>query len=292
MRLGTWLPNALPYGLDRRTFLDWARVADEAGFHRLVTLDRPNYDMWDPLASLAAAAAVTQHVRLATTTLQLPNRNEVLVAKQAAVIDQLSAGRLTLGVSLGGRSDDYEVFGATTEHRVTRFRAQVGRIREVWATARAGSAAHGEPGPPPVQEPGPPIWLGAMTEKGQRRAVELADGFVFGGIARPPAIAAAIEDMRGWAQERGRDGFSFAALAYVAIGGERELAEAVGHHRRYYPTLPLPPEQAIHHGPVEQIAEVAAAYAEAGLDELIVMPEVRDLRQLELLAEHVLPAYR
>jgi alkanesulfonate monooxygenase SsuD/methylene tetrahydromethanopterin reductase-like flavin-dependent oxidoreductase (luciferase family) len=61
--------------------------------------------------SLAAAAAVTERIRLATTTLPMPNRNEVLVAKQAAVIDRLAGGRLTLGVSLGSRPDDYQVLG-------------------------------------------------------------------------------------------------------------------------------------------------------------------------------------
>jgi alkanesulfonate monooxygenase SsuD/methylene tetrahydromethanopterin reductase-like flavin-dependent oxidoreductase (luciferase family) len=133
MRVGVWMPNAMPFGLERGFFLEWVRLADEAGFDTLSTLDRPNYDMWDPLVSLAAAAAATEHIRLATTTLPLPNRNEVLVAKQAAVIDRLSGGRLTLGVSLGSRPDDYEVFGATLEHRVARFRHQLARIRQVWA---------------------------------------------------------------------------------------------------------------------------------------------------------------
>jgi alkanesulfonate monooxygenase SsuD/methylene tetrahydromethanopterin reductase-like flavin-dependent oxidoreductase (luciferase family) len=113
MRVGVWMPNAMPFGLERSFFLDWVRLADDAGFDTLSTVDRPNYDLWDPLASLAAAAAVTEQIRLATTTLPLPNRNEVLVAKQAAVIDRLSGGRLTLGVSLGSRPDDYQVFGAT-----------------------------------------------------------------------------------------------------------------------------------------------------------------------------------
>jgi alkanesulfonate monooxygenase SsuD/methylene tetrahydromethanopterin reductase-like flavin-dependent oxidoreductase (luciferase family) len=125
------MPTAMPFELERSFFLDWVRLADEAGFDTLSSLDRPNYDMWDPLASLAAAAAVTQRIRLATTTLPLPNRNEVLVAKQAAVIDRLSDGRLTLGVSLGSRPDDYQVFGATLEHRVTRFRHQLATIRRV-----------------------------------------------------------------------------------------------------------------------------------------------------------------
>ena len=99
MRVGVWMPTAMPFELERSFFLDWVRFADQAGFDTLSSLDRPNYDMWDPLASLAAAAAVTQRIRLATTTLPLPNRNEVLVAKQAAVIDRLSNGRLTLGVA-------------------------------------------------------------------------------------------------------------------------------------------------------------------------------------------------
>jgi hypothetical protein len=154
MRVGVWLPNAMPFGLERGFFLDWVRLADEAGFDTLSTVDRPNYDLWDPLTSLAAAAAVTQRIRLATTTLPLPNRNEVLVAKQAAVIDRVSGGRLTLGVSLGSRPDDYEVFGATLAHRVTRFRRQLATIQRVWAEARHSDREHGVLGPPPVQDPG------------------------------------------------------------------------------------------------------------------------------------------
>jgi alkanesulfonate monooxygenase SsuD/methylene tetrahydromethanopterin reductase-like flavin-dependent oxidoreductase (luciferase family) len=178
----------MPFGLERGFFLDWVRLADEAGFDTLSTVDRPNYDLWDPLVSLAAAAAVTERIRLATTTLPLPNRNEILVAKQAAVIDRVAGGRLTLGVSLGSRPDDYEVFGATLEHRVTRFRRQLATLRQVWAQARQSDREHGVLGPPPVQDPGPPIWIGALTERARQRAVELADGFIFGGAARLSTI--------------------------------------------------------------------------------------------------------
>ena len=82
------------------------------------------------------------------------------------------------------------------------------------------------------------------------------------------------------------------AVAYVAIGGEPEFAEAVAHHRRYYPVLPVPAEQAIHHGPIGKIKDVVADYAASGLDLLMLMPEVRSLRQLELLSEQVLPEYQ
>ena len=292
MRVGVWMPNAMPFGLERSFFLDWVRLADDAGFDTLSTVDRPNYDMWDPLASLAAAAAVTEQIRLATTTLPLPNRNEVLVAKQAAVIDRLSGGRLTLGVSLGSRPDDYQVFGATLEHRVTRFREQIARIRQVWAEARHSDREHGVLGPPPIQDPGPPIWIGAFSERGRQRAVEVANGFIFGGAARPSTIGLAVASMRPQVADRGKPDFSFNALAFIAIGGEREFAEAVAHHQRYYPVLPVPVEQAIHHGPIGKIKDVVAEYAASGLDLLVLLPEVRSLRQLELLSEHVLPEHR
>ena len=292
MRVGVWMPNAMPFGLERSFFLDWVRLADDAGFDTLSTVDRPNYDLWDPLASLAAAAAGTEQIRLATTTRPLPNRNEVLVAKQAAVIDHLSGGRLTLGVSLGSRPDDYQVFGATLEHRVTRFRQQIASLRRVWTVARHSDREHGVLGPPPIQDPGPPIWIGALSEQGRQRAVELADGFIFGGAAHLSTIGPAIQSLRPQVAERGKPTFSFNALAFIAIGGEREFAEAVAHHERYYPVLPVPVEQAIHHGPIGKIKDVVAGYAASGLDLLVLMPEVRSLRQLELLSDHVLPEYR
>ena len=97
--------------------------------------------------------------------------------------------------------------------------------------------------------------------------------------------------MRPQVAERGKADFSFNAVAYIAIGGEPEFAEAVAHHHRYYPVLPVPVEQAIHHGPIGKIKDVVAEYATSGLDLLLLMPEVRSLRQLELLSEQVLPEY-
>src|SRR4051794_4069543 len=107
MKLGIGLPNTMAYETDRKLMLDWARLADEAGFDVPAPTNKPNFDSWDPLATLAGVATVTERARLATTILQLPPRNEVVVAKQAAVIDQLSTGRLVLGLAQGGREDDF-----------------------------------------------------------------------------------------------------------------------------------------------------------------------------------------
>ena len=291
MKLGIGLPNTMAHETDRRLMLDWARLADEAGFDVLGTIDKPNYDSWDPLTTLAGVASVTEQIRLATTILLLPPRNEVLVAKQAAVIDQLSDGRLTLGLAQGAREDDYELFGVPFRGRSERFERQVTRIREIWDGARESDREHGVLGPAPVQAPAPPIWVGASTPKSVERAARIADGFLF-GTAGSAAMVERAPGIRDVFAAHGKPDATIAGLAYVAIGDDppTALAEATHHVVRYYGRLWTEPENLIHHGPADKIAEELAAYAEA-VDVLIAVPEIPDLGQVEQLAEHVLPAY-
>jgi hypothetical protein len=134
------------------------------------------------------------------------------------------------------------------------------------------------PRPPAARRPGAGGWRPRPRQLGQ--------------VRRPATIGPAIQSLRPQLAERGRPDFSFNAIAFIAIGGEHEFAEAVAHHERYYPVLPVPAEQAIHHGLIGKIKDVVAEYAASGLDLLVLMPEVRSLRQLELLSDHVLPEYR
>jgi alkanesulfonate monooxygenase SsuD/methylene tetrahydromethanopterin reductase-like flavin-dependent oxidoreductase (luciferase family) len=293
MKLGIGLPNTLAPEVDRRLLLDWARLADEAGFYALSTIDKPNYDSWDSLVTLAAVAGVTEQIQLATTILQLPNRNEVLVAKQAAVIDRLSGGRLILGVAQGAREDDYEVFGASFRDRSERIEAQVARIREIWAEARAADADRGVLGPAPVQEPGLPIWIGGHSEPVRARALRIGDGYVFGSVG-PQMMGELTPELRECAAAQGKSDFTIAGIAYVGVDDDpaKALEEATHHVLRYYGQLWTEPENLIHHGPAAAIAEAVQAYADAGLDILIVFPEIPRLDQVERLAEEVLPAYR
>jgi len=292
MKLGIGLPNTMAHETDRSLMLDWARLADEAGFEVLGTIDKPNYDAWEPLATLAGVTGVTERILLATTILQLPNRNEVLVAKQAAVIDQLSAGRLVLGVAQGGREDDYDVLGAEFTGRSRRFEHQVERIREIWREAQSADREHGVVGPAPVQRPAPPIWSGASTPKAVERALRVADGFLF-GTAGAEAMAERIPGIREGFAANGKPDASVAGLAYVAVGDDPQAAldEATHHVLRYYGQLWTEPENLIHHGPASKLAEEIAAYEHAGVDVLIVVPQIPSLDQVEQLAEHVLPAY-
>jgi alkanesulfonate monooxygenase SsuD/methylene tetrahydromethanopterin reductase-like flavin-dependent oxidoreductase (luciferase family) len=108
MRIGIGLPAAIP-GTPATAIGDWAAAGEQQGFESLAVLDRLVYDNLDPLIALAAAAARTERVELLTTILGVPFRHSpVVLAKQLASIDQLSGGRLTAGLALGGWPEDCE----------------------------------------------------------------------------------------------------------------------------------------------------------------------------------------
>src|SRR5918911_4570962 len=110
MDIGIGLPNAVR-GVDRAGIVDWARRADEAGFSSLGTIDRIVYPNYEALVALAAAAAVTERIRLVTSVVLSPLRRTALLAKQAASVNSISGGRLDLALAGGGREGDYAVAG-------------------------------------------------------------------------------------------------------------------------------------------------------------------------------------
>jgi alkanesulfonate monooxygenase SsuD/methylene tetrahydromethanopterin reductase-like flavin-dependent oxidoreductase (luciferase family) len=105
--IGIGLPNTIP-GTPGRLLVDWAPRAEERGFSTLATIDRVAYPSYESLVTLAAAAAATDRIGLMTNILLAPTRNPILLAKEAASVDGLSGGRLTLGLGVGSRRDDFE----------------------------------------------------------------------------------------------------------------------------------------------------------------------------------------
>ena len=151
MRIGVGLPTSTPgvRGAPGNTatrgpeLVEWARRAEAGPFTSLGVVDRLVYDSTDPLVALAAAAAVTTRVRLVTMVVIGPIRPPAVLAAQAASLDALSEGRLTLGVSLGARRDDYTAAGAEWTDRGRRLSDQLAVMREIWEDDQSG------PGPPP-----------------------------------------------------------------------------------------------------------------------------------------------
>ena len=150
MDVGIGLPNTIP-GTDGRLVVEWARRADGGPFSTLGVLDRLAYDSIDPFAALAAAAGVTERIGLATMIAIGPLRNAALLAKQAASVDALSGQRLTLGLAVGARLDDYETAQVDHRGRGPRLSEQLAaltrrrRPRRPTRPAAAGRR-HGRPG--------------------------------------------------------------------------------------------------------------------------------------------------
>lgn len=289
MKLGVGLPGYLGNAVDAQTVLEWARVADQAGFHAVAAHDRPDSDAWDPLAALAVVAGVTERVRLATTVVLLPTRDEALVAKQAAVIDQASAGRLDLGVGLGGRAEDYEAFGRPFRSRGRRLEEQLERMLAIWSTAAEGGPDSAALGPAPYQRPNPPLWIGGYTDASIQRAVSLGDAYTFGapGIA---VIRDRVPAIRDAAAAAGRARFPIGALAYVALTtdpAELQAGERMLTH--YYGTLRKPFPEMVHTGDADDVRAAVDAYGRAGIDVLYLFPVIPTMRQLELWSEELLP---
>ena len=125
MDVGVALPNAV-LGATGAQMTEWARRAEARGFSTLGTIDRLVYDSYEPLVALAAAAAVTERIGLSTTVLLAPLRtNTVELAKQGRSVNALSGGRLTLGIGLGARDDDYEASGVELRGRGKRLDAML-----------------------------------------------------------------------------------------------------------------------------------------------------------------------
>jgi alkanesulfonate monooxygenase SsuD/methylene tetrahydromethanopterin reductase-like flavin-dependent oxidoreductase (luciferase family) len=130
LEIGIGLPNPVP-GTNGRTLVEWARRAESVGFSSLATIDRIVYPSYDSLISLAAAA-VTERIGLISNILIAPLRDEVLLAKEAASVDRLSAGRLTLGLAPGRRRDDFVAVGEGFETRGARLEHQIEVMNRVW----------------------------------------------------------------------------------------------------------------------------------------------------------------
>jgi alkanesulfonate monooxygenase SsuD/methylene tetrahydromethanopterin reductase-like flavin-dependent oxidoreductase (luciferase family) len=289
LKIGIGLPSAIPWA-DGQGLLNWSREADAAGFSTLATIDRVVYGNHETIPTLAAAAAVTRRIRLATSLLLGPFRgNGVLLAKQLATIDALSGGRLTVGLGVGGREDDYTATGVDFHRRGRLQDEQLAVMRAVWDGAPRGGT--GPVGPCPIQRGGPPVLIGGTSGAAIRRVVEHGVGWM-SGLGTPAMFSGIAEGLRAAWHDAGREGEPrLVHLGYFALG-DQGAEDARRYLTDYYAFLGdfAGPIAASALTDPDQVRSAAGAFADAGYDELLLFPCSPDIRQVSLLADAVLQA--
>jgi alkanesulfonate monooxygenase SsuD/methylene tetrahydromethanopterin reductase-like flavin-dependent oxidoreductase (luciferase family) len=285
MKVGIGLPGNVP-GTKGDTIVEWARQADAGPFSSLGVIDRLVYDNYEPLVLLSAAAGATSRVRLMTCVLLAPLRNPGVLAKQAASLDAISGGRLTLGVGVGRRPDDYQVAPAVYERRGRNLARSLSTMRSIWNGEVKGEADAGPMGPAPVRPGGPEVLIGAGAPQAVRRVGKHADGFIAAA-----GNAAAVEQLyqvavESWEAE-GRSGKPrLAGVASYALGPN--AADQVGGYiRHYYSFLGDAAEQMARNAisSPEAVKDAIRDMEGIGMDEVVFLPSVAEMDQLDRLAD-------
>ena len=284
MEVGIGLPAVIP-GVNGRSIVEWARKADAGPFSSVSVQDRLVYPNFDPMIALGAAAAVTERVRLMTSILLAPLRGTALLAKQAASLDAISGGRLSLGLGIGGRPDDYIAGEADIRKRGKRFEGQLATMRRIWAGGPYGPEA-GSIGPAPHRSGGPELLIGAHSPAALRRVARWGDGFIAAG-GDPKAARSAFDSVLADWSAQGKEGKPrFVASAYFALGPNAEAA--IDHYiNDYYGFMPQMAAMVVASSlqTPKRIRSTLAAYADEEVDEFLLWPCDTDIEQTGRLAD-------
>lgn len=265
------MPNAVP-GTPFDLLVEWAHKADAGPFSSVGVVDRVVYECHDPLESLAAAAEATSRIGLVTMVVIGPLRDNAQLAADAAAIDAASGGRLTLGLAVGARTEDYAAKGISPVGRGDRLSEQLLDLRLAWeADGREG----------------PPLLVGGGSDASLLRMARYADGYVHGGGPPRTFIRAADSARTAWA-ELDRIGAPLLwGQGYFALGDAETIARGRDYMRDYY-AFTGPFAEKIAEGMLatpQAVAQFVRGYAEAGCDELVLFPAVANLAQIDLLAD-------
>ena len=304
MDYGVHLPligfDQRPFSLDR--LLEYTQVAQGLGFRAIAANDHLVFARpWlDGPTALAAVVSHSPDMDLMTTVALPVVRGPAPLAKTLAAIDILSGGRLMVGVGPGSSSQDYAVVGVAFEERWKRLDEAVQALRAWWGREASPflgtfySTAEIEMRPHPIQQPGPPIWIGSWGSRaGLRRTARLGDGWLASAYnATPELFAEAWGQLREHLVAAGKQADSFPnALATMMLYITEDGSEAEHMLREVLaPALNRPWEelkQRVLVGPAHECADKLKAYAEAGLQRVFLWPLADELRQLEMFRDRV-----
>lgn len=285
MRIALGLPSRVATA-SGELIMEWAARAEQGPFSSLVVTDRVVSNSLEPLSVLAAAAGATRRIRLMTSVVIGPTRETTLLARQAATIDLLSGGRLTLGVGIGVRENDYLATGFSFRRRGHRMDEQLALLRRLWA-GKPLSNEVGPVGPLAVRPGGPELLIGGYVPAVVRRIAAWGDGYMApGGGERESMLKMWQQISEAW-KNAGRSGEPrWVAASYFALGPNalEQATRYINANYGYNPELAARRLQSI---PTtrETLEDIIKRQSDMGVDEFILRPCAGEVEQMERLAE-------
>ncbi|MGH3585066.1 MAG: LLM class flavin-dependent oxidoreductase [Pseudonocardia sp.] len=256
-----------------------------------------------PLETLAYAAARTRTIRLGCAMLVSPLHNPVHLAKTIASVDQLSRGRLEVGLVTGGPTRMFSAFGVDPAGYVARFGEGLRLMRQLWTQPRVDFEGRfwqlrdAAMEPKPVQRPHPPIWFGGHHPHALARAVRWAHGFIGAGSSTTAAFAQHVRLLQEQLHQHGRNpaGFPIAKRVYIAIGDDADtvrsrITDALERRYGYFGMTDLAAVAVA--GTVDDCVAGLQEVAAAGAQAILLNPLFDELHQMDRLAAEVLPSVR
>jgi alkanesulfonate monooxygenase SsuD/methylene tetrahydromethanopterin reductase-like flavin-dependent oxidoreductase (luciferase family) len=281
-------------GLDAAVLRDWARSIDDGPFASLCWGERVTFDNPETLTLLGALAAWTDRVRLTTTVIVPQLHDPVMLAKALATGDVLSGGRLTVGVGVGGRSEDYRAVGADPTTQTIRGMAErVAIMKRVWAGEKITDSVL-PVGPAPIQAGGPPLLVGSIGAKTVRSAAAWADGLAGTTLDLDVVKQNDLFDVAraAWA-EAGKPKPHLGTSFWFALGATEEARRQVHRHlRRYMNWVPAEYIDAMapttgFAGSEDELVAVLRKFEAVGTDEIQLIPTSSDLDQVRQVVDLV-----
>jgi len=276
--------------------------AEALGFHSLWVQEqaglRAAAGALEGVSMLSYAAALTRRIRLGSAVFLINLRNPIQLAKSLASLDQLSQGRLIVGVGLGGVTRLYEAYGLSPEHRVSRFVEALTLMKKLWTEENftfEGKFWQIEKAsllPRPFQKPHPPVWFGANSPAALKRAVKHGSGFIGAGSSSSGDFKSKVQTVLSALAEakKGSADFIIGKRVYLAVDRDREraakrLREWFG---LFYGQADLADRVAVW-GSAEECVERLREIVAAGARLLLLNPVFDMMEQMEVLASEVVP---
>ena len=301
VEIGIALPQNFPDGMVDVGFVRrFVERAEALEYHSLWVVEQVigTIASLEPVSLLSYVAAISSRVRLGTAVLVTNLRNPVQLAKSLSTVDQLSNGRLTVGVGLGPSLNPYPTFGVPPEHRVSRFVKGLQVMKSLWTQPAAQHQGRvwqldgvGME-PKPIQKPYPPLWFGARVPAALKRAVEHGDGWMGAGSSSNDDFKREVGELRRLLEEAGRDPASFAISkrVYLAVDddearAERRLMEWFGH---FYHNPEMAQRVGVW-GSRQKCLERLSELVGQGAQHLLLNPVYDYMEHMELFAEEMIP---